>query len=142
MKTLTPKPAEITQGWQLIDASDMTLGRLASAVATILRGKNKPYFVPNIDTGDFVVVINAEKVKATGCKALQKVYEDFSGYPSGLHTTSYARMMSEKPEEIIVRAVKGMLPKNALGRQMLSKLKVYAGPTHPHEAQKPVQFTL
>jgi len=107
-------------------------------VASILRGKNKPYFSPNIDTGDYIVIINAEKVTLTGSKALQKVYQNFSGYPSGLKETSFKRMVTNKPEEIIIHSVKGMLPKNALGRQMLTKLKVYAGSEHPHTAQKPV----
>ncbi len=140
MKTLTPKPGQIDQGWHLIDASDMTLGRLATQIASILRGKNKPYFVPNIDTGDFIVVINAEKVRISGSKFLQKFYKDYSGYPSGLRETPYARMIQENPEQIIQRAVKGMLPKNTLGRQMITKLKVYSGQEHPHQAQQPVPF--
>jgi large subunit ribosomal protein L13 len=138
LKTLTPSPDQIHQSWILIDATDQPLGRLSTKVASILRGKTKPYFVPNIDCGDYVVIINAEQVLVTGSKALQKVYQDYSGFPSGLRTTSYARMLENKPEDIILRAVKGMMPKNVLGRQMLSKLKIYAGSEHPHEAQKPV----
>ncbi|HNX00436.1 MAG TPA: 50S ribosomal protein L13 [Candidatus Cloacimonadota bacterium] len=140
MKTWTPKPGQIDQGWYLIDASDMTLGRLATQIASILRGKNKPYFVPNIDTGDYVIVVNADKVKVSGSKFQQKFYKDYSGYPSGLKITPFARMFQQKPEQIIHRAVKGMLPKNTLGRQMISKLKVYSGPEHPHAAQQPVPF--
>ncbi|HOD54030.1 MAG TPA: 50S ribosomal protein L13 [Candidatus Cloacimonadota bacterium] len=138
MKTFTPRPGEIQQNWYVIDAENKTLGRLSTQVASILRGKNKPYFSPNIDTGDYIVIINAEKVNLTGSKALQKVYQNFSGYPSGLKETSFKRMITKKPEEIIIHSVKGMLPKNALGRQMLTKLKVYAGSEHPHTAQKPV----
>lgn len=138
MKTFTPRPGEIQQNWYVIDAENKTLGRLSTQVASILRGKNKPYFSPNIDTGDYIVIINAEKVNLTGSKALQKVYQNFSGYPSGLKETSFKRMIVKKPEEIIIHSVKGMLPKNALGRQMLTKLKVYAGSEHPHTAQKPV----
>ncbi len=138
MKTFTPRPGEIQQNWYIIDAENQTLGRLSTKVASILRGKNKPYFSPNIDTGDFIVIVNAEKVNLTGSKALQKVYQNYSGYPSGLKETSYKRMVANKPEEIIIHSVKGMLPKNALGRQMIKKLKVYAGTDHPHTAQKPV----
>lgn len=138
MKTFTPRPGEIQQNWYIIDAENQTLGRLSTKVASILRGKNKPYFSPNIDTGDFIVIVNAEKVNLTGSKALQKVYQNYSGYPNGLKETSYKRMVANKPEEIIIHSVKGMLPKNALGRQMIKKLKVYAGTDHPHTAQKPV----
>lgn len=141
MKTFTPRPGEIQQNWYVIDAENQTLGRLSTKIASILRGKNKPYFSPNIDTGDYVVVINAEKVNLTGSKALQKVYQNYSGYPSGLKITSYARMVTKKPEEIIMHAVKGMLPKNTLGSQMFTKLKVYAGSEHPHAAQKPVTLS-
>jgi len=138
MKTLTPSPSQITQAWYLIDATGLTLGRLSCKIASILRGKNKPYFVPNIDTGDFIIVVNAEKVNVTGSKALQKVYAHYTSYPGGLREIPYQRMQNEHPDRIIREAVKGMLPKNALGRQMLSKLKVYSGPEHPHMAQKPV----
>ncbi len=141
MKTLTPRPDQIQHNWILIDATDQTLGRLSTKVASILRGKNKPYFVPNIDCGDYVVIINAEKVVVTGSKELQKVYQDYSGFPSGLRETSYAHMRENKPEEIIRRAIKGMMPKNVLGRQMMTKLKIYTGSEHPHEAQKPVALS-
>ncbi|OQY39150.1 MAG: 50S ribosomal protein L13 [Candidatus Cloacimonetes bacterium 4572_65] len=137
MKTLTPKPDQIRRDWYVIDAEGKTLGRIASKIASILRGKNKPYFVPNIDCGDYVVVINAEKIGVTGTKADQKEYQNYSGFPSGLRITPYKKMLSTKPEEIIRSAVKGMLPKNILGRQMFKKLKVYAGNEHPHDAQQP-----
>jgi len=127
MKTMMPKADQITRDWFVIDAEDVVLGRLATKVATILRGKHKPYFAPHMDTGDFVVVINAEKIRLTGNKELQKTYQRYSGYPGGLTEISYKRMLQEKPEEIITHAVKGMLPKNALGRKVIRKLKVYAG---------------
>ncbi len=141
MKTLTPKPDQIQHNWILIDATDQTLGRLSTKVASILRGKTKPYFAPNLDCGDYVVIINAEKIVVTGSKELQKVYQDYSGFPGGLRETSYANMRENKPEEIIRRAVKGMMPKNILGRQMMTKLKIYTGSEHPHEAQKPVALS-
>ncbi|HPY95929.1 MAG TPA: 50S ribosomal protein L13 [Candidatus Cloacimonadota bacterium] len=141
MKTFTPRPSEIDQQWYVIDATDKTLGRISTQVAAILRGKNKPYFTPNIDTGDYVVIINADKVAVTGSKALQKVYKSFSGYPGGLREVSFKRMVAKKPEEIIIHSVKGMLPKNVLGRQMIKKLKVYAGSEHPHTAQKPTTLS-
>lgn len=142
MKTLIPKADQIQQNWYIVDATDQVLGRLATQVASVIRGKNKPYFAPNLDTGDFVIVINAEKVRLTGNKELQKTYQRYSGYQGGLKTISYKRMMAEKPEEIIRHAVKGMLPKNILGRQLLQKLKIYAGENHPHQAQKPESLTL
>ncbi|GAB1365411.1 MAG TPA: 50S ribosomal protein L13 [Candidatus Cloacimonas sp.] len=142
MKTLTPSPSDIQQGWYVIDATGLPLGRLSTKVATILRGKHKPYYVPNIDTGDFVIVINAEKVRISGLKALQKVYKSFSGYPSGLKEIPYAKVLEEHPERIIEHAVKGMMPKNTLGRAMFKKLKVYTGSEHPHAAQKPVELSL
>ena len=141
MKTFTPRPSEIDQQWYIIDATDKTLVRISTQVAAILRGKNKPYFTPNIDTGDYVVIINADKVAVTGSKALQKVYKSFSGYPGGLREVSFKRMVAKKPEEIIIHSVKGMLPKNVLGRQMIKKLKVYAGSEHPHTAQKPTTLS-
>jgi len=137
MKTMMPKADQIVQDWYVVDAEDVVLGRLSTRVATILRGKNKPYFAPHLDTGDFVIVINAEKVRLTGNKELQKTYQRYSGYPGGLREISFKRMLQEKPEEIITHAVKGMLPKNALGRKLFKKLKVYAGPEHPHAAQSP-----
>jgi large subunit ribosomal protein L13 len=142
MKTMMPKADQITRDWFVIDAEDVVLGRLATKVATILRGKHKPYFAPHMDTGDFVVVINAEKIRLTGNKELQKTYQRYSGYPGGLTEISYKRMLQEKPEEIITHAVKGMLPKNALGRKVIRKLKVYAGNEHPHAAQNPQAITL
>jgi len=137
MKTLTPKQDQIKQDWYLIDAEGQTLGRLSTKIAGLLRGKHKPYFAPHLDTGDYVIVINAEKVHLTGNKELQKTYKTYSGYPGGYKEIPFARMQGKKPEEIIIKAVKGMLPKNPLGRQLLTKLKVYAGEKHPHEAQKP-----
>lgn len=141
MKTFTPRPGEIKQDWYVIDATDLTLGRLCTKVASILRGKNKPYFSPNIDTGDYVIIVNADKVALTGSKALQKMYKDYSGYPGGLKETTYKRMVTKKPEDIITRAVKGMLPKGPIGSTMISKLKVYAGSNHPHGAQKPATLS-
>lgn len=141
MKTLTPKQDQIKQDWYLIDAEGQTLGRLSTKIAGLLRGKNKPYFVPHLDTGDFVIVINAEKVHLTGNKELQKTYKTYSGYPGGYKEIPFARMQSTKPEEIIIKAVRGMLPKNPLGRQILLKLKVYTGAEHPHSAQKPITIS-
>ena len=137
MKTLMPKADQIEQTWYVVDAADMVLGRLATRIASVIRGKHKPYFSPHLDTGDFVIVVNAEKVRLTGNKELQKTYQRYSGYPDGLKEISYKRMLEEKPEEIIIHAVKGMLPKNILGRRLLQKLKVYTGSAHPHQAQKP-----
>ncbi|HNX02385.1 MAG TPA: 50S ribosomal protein L13 [Candidatus Cloacimonas sp.] len=142
MKTLTPSPSDIHQQWYIVDAAGKPLGRLSTKVATILCGKNKPYYVPNIDTGDYVIVINAAKVRVTGMKALQKVYKSFSGYPSGLKEIPYAKVLEEHPERIIEHSVKGMLPKNKLGRAMFKKLKVYPGAEHPHAAQKPVELVI
>ena len=142
MKTAAPKAEQIKQVWYLIDASDQVLGRLATKIATLLRGKNKPYFSPHLDTGDFVVIINSEKIKLTGNKELLKTYKRYSGFPSGLSETSYKRMLLEKPEEIIIHAVKGMLPKNILGRKLIKKLKVYTGNEHPHSAQNPQSISM
>lgn len=135
--TYIAKPADVERKWYVVDATDKTLGRLASEIAIILRGKNKPTFAPNIDTGDYVIVINAEKVVVTGKKLDQKVYTHHTGYIGGLKTVTLKDMMAKKPEEVIKHAVKGMLPKNALGRKMFGKLHVYAGPEHAHAAQKP-----
>jgi large subunit ribosomal protein L13 len=137
MKTHVTKPSEITREWWLVDADGVVLGRLASEVAKRLRGKHKPSFSPHLDTGDHVVVINAGKVVLTGNKLTQKEMVRHSGYPGGLRKVSYTRVMSERPEMAIEKAVKGMLPSNKLGRAMLKKLKVYAGAEHPHEAQGP-----
>ena len=142
MKTDTPKADQIRHDWYLVDAEDLVLGRLATRIAIILRGKNKPYFTPHLDTGDYVVVINAEKVRLTGNKELQKTYQRYSGYPSGRREIPFKRMLQEKPEEVITHAVRGMLPKNSLGRQIITKLKVYAGNQHPHIAQKPKPLTM
>jgi large subunit ribosomal protein L13 len=142
VRTFTPKPGDITRVWHVIDADDVVLGRLASQVAQLLRGKHKPYYAPHLDTGDFVVVINAAKVAMTGNKAAQSMVHRHSGFPGGLTSTSYADVLATRPDRIIEKAIKGMLPHNTLGRQMLSKLKVYAGPTHPHAAQSPVPYEL
>jgi large subunit ribosomal protein L13 len=142
LKTYHAKPGEVEREWLLIDATDMVLGRLASEVAQILKGKRKPTYTPHVDTGDFVVIVNAEKVRLTGNKANTKNYYSHSGFPGGLKEVSFQRMLAKHPERIIEKAVKGMLPKNTLGRAMNRKLKVYAGPEHPHEAQKPRQITL
>ena len=142
MKTYTPKPSDIEQKWYVIDANGQVLGRLACKVADILRGKNKPIWAPHMDCGDFVVIINADKVKLTGRKMEQRKYTHFTGYPGGLRQTPIARMMEKKPEFVVRHAVRGMLPSNTLGRHMLRKLKVYASPEHPHAAQQPEPITL
>lgn len=136
-KTYLPSQDTIERNWFVVDATDQRLGRLASEIATILRGKNKPTYTPFMDTGDFVVVINAEKVDITGKKRTQKLYRRHSGRPGGMKTETFAKLQARIPERIIEQAVKGMLPKNTLGRQLFTKLKVYAGPDHPHQAQKP-----
>lgn len=135
--TFIAKTAEIERKWYVVDATDLTLGRLASEVAAVLRGKNKPIFTPHVDTGDNVIVINAEKIKVTGKKLDQKLYRHHTAYTGGFKETTLKEMMAKKPEEVIKHAVKGMLPKNALGKNMLKKLHVYAGADHKHEAQKP-----
>jgi len=135
MKTYSTKSSDLTPQWHVIDASGKTLGRLASEVATLLKGKHKPIYTPNLNTGDFVIVVNAAKVRVTGNKAQQKVYYRHSGYPGGLKSTTLARMMQTHPTRVIEYAVKGMLPHNRLGRDMLRRLKVYAGDTHPHQPQ-------
>ena len=137
MRTYSPKPGDIEDNWYLIDAQDKVLGRLASETAKILRGKHKPQFTPHVNCGDHVVVINAEKVRVTGKKNLQKLYRRHSGWPGGLKTVVYRDLQKKFPERIIHLAVKGMLPKNSLGRAMAKKLRVYAGPDHPHASQKP-----
>ena len=134
-------PATIDRKWYVVDAEGKTLGRLASEVAKVLRGKNKPIFTPHIDTGDYVIVVNAEKIKVTGKKLDQKVYYDYSGYVGGMKETTLKELLAKKPEEVIRRAVKGMLPKGPLGREMYKKLFVYAGPDHKHAAQKPEELT-
>ena len=142
MKTYYAKSGEVEREWLVIDATDVVLGRLASKVAQILKGKHKPQYTPHVDTGDFVIIVNADKIRVTGNKAEQKVYFRHSGYPGGLKEVSFQRMMERHPDRVIEKAVKGMLPKNTLGRKMGMKLKVYAGPDHPHQAQKPRQITL
>jgi large subunit ribosomal protein L13 len=142
LKTYHAKPGEVEREWLVIDATDMVLGRLATQVAQILKGKTKPQYTPHVDTGDFVIVINAEKIRLTGNKAETKTYFSHSGYIGGLKEVSFKRMLEKHPERIIEKAVKGMLPKNTLGRAMNRKLKVYAGPEHPHAAQKPREITL
>jgi large subunit ribosomal protein L13 len=137
MRTYSPKPGDIEDKWYIIDAQDKVLGRLASETAKLLRGKHKPQFTPHANCGDHVVVINAEKVKVTGKKPLQKLYRRHTGWPGGLKTTVYRDLQAKSPERIIHLAVKGMLPKTKLGRAMAKKLRVYAGPEHPHESQKP-----
>jgi large subunit ribosomal protein L13 len=137
MKTYSAKPSEVERKWYVVDATDKTLGQLSVQIANILRGKHRPMFTPHVDTGDFVIVINAEKVRVTGKKADQMVYQRYSGYPGGLKEIPYRRMLQRHPERILEHAVKGMLPHNRLGRSVYSKLKVYAGPDHPHAAQQP-----
>jgi large subunit ribosomal protein L13 len=140
MKTYDAKKGEIEQSWYVVDAESKVLGRLATRVADVLRGKHKPIFTPYVDTGDFVVVINAEKIHLTGTKMDNKKYYRHSGYPGGLKTTTPAELLRKKPEAIIMHAVKGMLPKTKLGRQQFKKLKVYAGKDHPHQAQQPSEL--
>ncbi len=137
MKTVSAKPETVKRDWYLVDASGKTLGRLATELARRLRGKHKAEFTPHVDTGDYLVVINAEKVAVTGSKATDKKYYDHSEYPGGMRETAFKDMIARHPERVIERAVKGMLPKNPLGRAMFRKLKVYAGPVHKHEAQQP-----
>jgi large subunit ribosomal protein L13 len=140
MKTYDAKKGEIEQSWYVVDAESKVLGRLATRVADVLRGKHKPIFTPHVDTGDFVVVINAEKIHLTGTKMDNKKYYRHSGYPGGLKITTPAELLRKKPEAIIINAVKGMLPKTKLGRQQFKKLKVYAGKDHPHQAQQPSEL--
>jgi large subunit ribosomal protein L13 len=141
-KTYLPPVDSIEQNWYVVDAADKRLGRLASEIAMILRGKNKPTYTPHMDTGDFVIVVNAEKVVVTGKKRTQKLYRRNSGRPGGMKTETFAKLQTRIPERIIEHAVKGMLPKNSLGRQLFTKLKVYAGNSHPHQAQKPQVLTI
>jgi large subunit ribosomal protein L13 len=141
MKTFMASPATIERKWYVVDATDMTLGRLSSEVAKVLRGKNKPIFTPHIDTGDYVIVVNAEKIKVTGRKLDQKIYYNHSDYVGGMKETTLRDMLAKKPERVIELAVKGMLPKGPLGRQMYKKLYVYAGPDHKQQAQKPEVLT-
>jgi len=142
MKTVVAKIEDVKRDWYLVDAQDLVLGRLATQVASILRGKNKAIFTPSVDTGDFVIVVNAEKIALTGRKLADKVYYSHSGFPGGLKEITAGKLLEKRPEEIIKKAVKGMLPKNKLSRHMLKKLKVYAGGSHPHEAQQPKNLAL
>ena len=141
-KTFTPKPGDIERSWHLVDATDLPLGRMASEVAQILRGKHKPTYAPHMDTGDFVVVVNADKVAVTSDKSQSKIYYRHSGYPGGIKAETFESLKTRRPEAIVERAVRGMLPKNKLGRKMARKLKVYAGPDHPHSAQQPKELEL
>ena len=138
MKTYSAKPHEIERSWRLVDAEGRTLGRLATEIADVLRGKDKPAYTPHVDTGDFVIVVNAEKIHVTGKKLEQKIYYRHSGYPGGLRERTLAEQLKRRPEEVIRKAVKGMLPKNKLASGQIRKLKVYAGPDHPHSAQNPL----
>ncbi len=142
MRTFSPKDSDITRQWHVIDATDVVLGRLASHVAVLLRGKHKPIFAPHVDTGDFVIVINADKIALSGAKLEQKKAYRHSGYPGGLRAVAYGDLMAKHPERAVEKAVKGMLPKNSLGRKTLTKLKVYAGPDHPHQAQQPQPYEI
>jgi large subunit ribosomal protein L13 len=141
-KTYTPRPRDIERKWYVIDAQDAVLGRLATEVAAILRGKHKPMFAPHMDTGDHVIVVNAAGIRMTGAKAEQKIYYRHSGYPGGIREQRYTKLLAERPTLVVEKAIRGMLPKTRLGRQMISKLAVYAGPEHPHEAQKPEPMAL
>ena len=142
MKTYSAKAADVRHDWYVVDASGKTLGRLASAIAHRLRGKHKPEFTPHVDTGDYIVVVNAEKVQVTGRKADEKMYHHYTGYPGGLRTISFNKLIDKAPERAIQTAVKGMLPRNPLGRAMFKKLKVYAGTDHPHAAQQPQELSI
>jgi large subunit ribosomal protein L13 len=137
MKTFSAKAGEINHDWFVVDAADKTLGRLASEIAHRLRGKHKPEYTPHVDTGDYIVVINAEKIRVTGAKAKDKIYHHHTGYPGGIKSISFEKLIEKAPERVIQGAVKGMLPRNPLGRAMFKKLKVYAGTDHPHAAQQP-----
>ena len=142
MRTYSPRADEIERGWYVVDAEGLTLGRMSTEVARILRGKHKAMYTPHLDTGDHVIIVNAEKVVLTANKAEAKQVYHHTGYPGGIRSTTYATLLDEKPEQAVRRTVRGMLPKNRLGRQMLKKLKVYAGPTHPHAAQQPQPLAL
>ena len=142
MRTYSPKPGEVTRTWHVIDAQDVVLGRLATQAATLLRGKHKPTYAPHVDTGDFVVIINADKVALTGAKRDQAFQYRHSGYPGGLSKQSFGEVLDTRPDRLVEKAIKGMLPKNRLGRQIANKLKVYSGPNHPHAAQQPQAFEI
>jgi large subunit ribosomal protein L13 len=142
VRTYSPRRRDVQRTWHVIDASDQVLGRLASQAARLLRGKHKPYYAPHVDTGDFVIIVNAAKVAVTGNKRATKFAYRHSGYPGGLRAVPFGELLVSQPERVVERAVRGMLPHNTLGRQMASKLKVYAGPDHPHRAQQPVPYEL
>ena len=142
MRTYQPKSADVQRQWHVIDATDVVLGRLASQAARLLRGKHKPVYAPHVDTGDFVIIVNASKVALTGAKRENKLAYRHSGYPGGLKSVPYTELLEKRPDRAVEKAVKGMLPHTTLGRQMASKLKVYAGPEHPHQAQKPVPYEI
>ncbi len=142
MRTYSPKPGEVQRAWHVIDATDVVLGRLASQAATLLRGKHKPTYAPHMDTGDFVIIVNAEKIAVSGTKRDDKFVYRHSGYPGGLKQRTVGEMIEKHPDRLVEKAIKGMLPKNRLGRAMAKKLKVYAGPEHPHAAQKPAAFEI
>jgi large subunit ribosomal protein L13 len=142
VRTFTPKPGDIDHRWLVIDAEDVVLGRLAVQTATLLRGKHKATYAPHVDGGDFVIIVNAAKVALTGSKREQKVAYRHSGYPGGLKAPSYVDLLEKNPEKAVEKAIRGMIPRNSLGRQVMSKLKVYAGPEHPHAAQQPVPYTI
>jgi large subunit ribosomal protein L13 len=142
VRTFQPKPGQVTRQWHVIDATDVVLGRLASQSAKLLRGKHKAIFAPHLDTGDFVIIINASKVALTGNKRADKLSHRHSGFPGGLRSTPIGELVEKRPERVVEKAIKGMLPHNTLGRQMASKLKVYAGPEHPHQAQQPVPYEI
>jgi large subunit ribosomal protein L13 len=142
VRTYSPKPGEVTRTWHVIDAQDVVLGRLATQAATLLRGKHKPTYAPHVDTGDFVVIINADKVALTGSKRDQEFQYRHSGFPGGLRKQSFGEVLDTRPDRLVEKAIKGMLPKNRLGRQIANKLKVYSGPNHPHAAQQPQAFEI
>lgn len=142
MKTVSTKPHEVKRDWLVVDATDQVLGRLATTVASRLRGKHKPEYTQHVDTGDYVIVINVEKIKVTGKKANQKHYHSYSGYPGGLRSVSFRDMQDKHPERVLELAIKGMLPKNPLGRQMYRKMKIYVGSEHPHVAQQPIELKI
>jgi len=142
VRTYNPKPSDISRQWHVIDATDIVLGRLASQAAVLLRGKHKPQYASHVDTGDFVIIVNAAKVALTGKKLQQKLAYRHSGYPGGLRGVRYQDLMAKNPDKAVQAAIKGMLPHNRLGRAMLSKLKIYSGPAHPHQAQQPTPFSI
>ena len=142
MSTYTPKASDVERAWHIVDAEGLVLGRLSTEVANILRGKHKPTYTPHMDMGDYIVVVNCEKIRVTGAKSTDKMYHHHTGYPGGLKSFTFEKLIDRAPERVLQRAVKGMLPRNPLGRAMFKKLKVYAGPSHPHAAQQPQTLTI